>query len=104
MFDNRMRNLSVRQIQILKYATLALSVICLLLILKPYNKAYRNCTNDDYAFWDQSVDSTSYAVNYGGVVDLESVGPASQVELQVRETGKYRFKLNSTEPVDIDVF
>jgi len=104
MFDNRMRNLSVKQIQILKYATLALSVICLLLILKPYNKAYRNCTNDDYAFWDQSVDSNSYAVNYGGVVDLESVGPLAQIELQVRETGKYRFKLNSTGPVDIDIY
>lgn len=104
MFDIGMRKLSVRQIRILKYVTLVLSVLCLLLILKPFNKAYRNCTGNDYAFWDQSVDSNSYAVNYGGVVDLESVGPPAQIELQVRETGKYRFKLNSTKPVDIDVF
>lgn len=104
MFDIGMRKLSVKQIQILKYATLALSVLCLLLILKPFNKAYRNCTGNDYAFWDQSTDSNSYAVNYGGVVDLESVGPPAQIELQVFATGKYRFKLNSTEPVDIDVF
>lgn len=87
---------SPKAIQILSIAWFAVTVIALVLILKPYNKAYNNGDHSVYAFNLESSPDKGYGVDYNGVVDLVSYANGlCQAEVVIKRSKTYRFSIRS---------
>lgn len=75
------------------YLWVVLIAVLLTGILKPYNKAYVNLLKPGYSFSDVTHDSTSYVVDYNGVIDLVSNEGKARTKVLIRESGKLMFKV-----------
>ncbi len=73
-----------------------LSVVLLILILKPYNKAYVTADASSYAFYNQTDTSEGYVVDYSGVIDLVAYSNGkAQAEILVNNSNTYKVSVRN---------
>ncbi|MCO4820136.1 MAG: phosphoethanolamine transferase [Bacteroidetes bacterium] len=73
-----------------------LSVVLLLITLKPYNKAYVTANASSYAFYNQTDSATGYVVDYSGVIDFVAYhNGKAQAEILVNQSNTYKVSVRS---------
>lgn len=75
----------------LGYGWLIVTLILLILVLKPYNKAHKNANSTQYSIEYQNDTAAGYTVDYNGVVDFVAFPNGQSVsELVIKEQSVYK--------------